>query len=53
MVIRSDRRSERINFLPVFQITDLNVSSCCNNNKEAQLLLWKMHYSLYSSCCST
>jgi len=29
------------------------LSTECNNNKEAQLLLEKAHYSLYSSCCST
>jgi len=29
------------------------VSTGYNNNKKAQLLLEKMHYSLYSSCCST
>jgi len=30
-----------------------SVSAGYNNNKEAQLLLRKMCYSLYSSCCST
>jgi len=29
------------------------VSTGYTNNKEAQLLLEKTHYSLYNSCCST